>query len=349
MKAAIFLGPEKMEVREVPRPGCGDGEILIRVGACAVCGTDVRIYYHGQRNVHPPHIIGHEIAGTIEELGTGVSGYDIGDRVILVTSVGCGKCKYCVRGYQNLCVDTRAIGYFYQGGFAEYMAVPREAVQQGSVLKIPGELSFEQASIIEPLSCCINGQDYLKIEQGDVVAIFGAGPIGCMHTELARASGASETILIEVSPTRLDLARDFSPDLLIDAGREDPVERVLEITDGEGADVVVVACSSPRAQQQALQLTAKRGRISFFAGLPRGSSVVELDSNLIHYREISVFGAFASYREQYIRAMTLVSSGKVRAERFITHRFALDDIVKAIETTKSGVGLKAVIGNEAQG
>ncbi|MCK4417306.1 MAG: zinc-binding dehydrogenase, partial [Candidatus Latescibacteria bacterium] len=241
----------------------------------------------------------------------------------------------------------KALGYFYPGGFAQYIAVPREAVRQESVLKLPQGISFEEASIVEPLSCCINGQDYLRIEPGDTVAIFGAGPIGRMHAELARAGGASRIILIDLSPQRLQLARDCpSIDYIIDVEREDPVEKILELTQGEGADVAVVACSSGKAQQQALQIAAKKGRVSFFAGLSKENSTIELDSNIIHYREISVFGAFASYREQYLRALELISSGKVKAMGLITHRFPLDRIVEGIQTAKSGIGLKVVITDE---
>ena len=347
MKAAVFEGPERMSVKQVPRPECRMGEVLVKVKACAVCGTDIRIYYHGQKNVIPPHIIGHEIAGIVAEVGEGVNGYEVGEPVTLVTSVGCGKCKYCQKGYVNLCPSGKALGYFYPGGFAQYIAVPREAVRQESVLKLPQGISFEEASIVEPLSCCINGQDYLRIEPGDTVAIFGAGPIGRMHAELARAGGASRIILIDLSPQRLQLARDCSSiDCIVDVEREDPVEKILELTQGEGADVAVVACSSGKAQQQALQIAAKKGRVSFFAGLSKQNSTIELDSNIIHYGEISVFGAFASYREQYLRALELISSGKVKAMGLITHRFPLDRIVEAIQTAKSGIGLKVVITDE---
>ncbi|GAF74604.1 unnamed protein product, partial [marine sediment metagenome] len=133
----------------------------VKVYACAICGTDVRIYRHGQKNVVPPHIIGHEIAGTVEALGPGVTGVEIGSHVVVVTSVGCGECKFCRRGWHNLCVKGVAIGYYYQGGFAQYITVPEPAVMQGNIIPFSPELSFPEASIVEPLSCCINGQEYL--------------------------------------------------------------------------------------------------------------------------------------------------------------------------------------------
>jgi len=343
MKAAVFQGPERMEVKEVDTPQYKEGEVLLKVEACAVCGTDARIYYHGQKNVVPPHIIGHEIGGTICETGKGVNGYKIGEKVTVVTSVGCGKCRFCRKGWFNLCKTPGYIGYYYPGGFAEYVIVPEGAVKGNNILPAPESLDFDEISLVEPLSCCINGQDYLNIQEGDCVVVFGAGPIGCMHAELAKAQGAGKLILIDISEERLALAQRFRVDEFINAGEVDAVKKVLELTGGEGADVIVTACSSNKAQEDALQIAGVKARISFFAGLPKDNPVIKLDSNIIHYKEISVYGAFASYRRQYEKALELISQGKIEAKKFITHRFSLDEIVKGIETARSGKALKVVI------
>ncbi len=347
MKAAVFMEPGKMEVKEVDKPVCKDGEILVKVGACAICGTDVRIYFNGQKNVVPPHIIGHEIAGTIEEIGKGVSGYSIGGRVTTVTSVCCGKCKFCEKGYYNICVDSRAIGYFWPGGFAEYVSIPKDAVSQNSVIKIPDNVSFEEASIVEPLSCCINGQDYLDIQEGDFVVVFGCGPIGIMHAELAKAQGAASVVIADISEDKLQFGRGFKDIILLNVKEEDPVDKVMKLTGGEGADVVIVAAGSKKAQVQAMNMAAKKARVSFFAGLPKDDPIIELDSNLLHYREISVFGAFASYEAQYRKALNIVSAGKIESGKIITHTFPLDKIVEAIKLVKAGKTLKVVIKIEA--
>jgi len=338
------MGPENIEVKDVPKPECGPGEILIKVGACAVCGTDLRIYYHGQKNVKPPAITGHEIAGTIEEVGDGVEGYSVGQRAVIVTPVGCGRCKFCREGMHNLCVDFKAIGYDFPGGFAEYMVVNETAVRQGNVLIAPDDLPFDEGSLIEPLSCCLNGQEYLDIQIGDVVAIFGAGPIGSMHAELARSQGATKIILVEPAESRMKMAKDRDiADCYIMPPDEDPVERVMDETDGVGADVSIVACGVHVAQQQALQATAKRGRVSFFAGLPKDKPTIEFDSNYLHYREISVFGAFASHATQYIKAMALVASRKVDARKLITKHLTLETMVEGIRGYKEGGDLKMVV------
>ena len=344
MKAAVYLGPGKVEIRDVPKPECGPNEIVIKVQACAICGTDVRIYYNGQKNVVPPAITGHEIAGVLEKVGRGVKGYKEGQRAVVVTPVGCGTCRFCRASMHNLCVDFKAIGYDFPGGFAEYVPINEAAVRQANVIIAPDSLDFDEGSLVEPLSCCINGQEYLKISLGDVVVVIGAGPIGCMHAELAKSYGATKVIMIDTVDERVDLARKATTaDVFVNGLKQDAVKTVMEQTGGLGADVIITACSAGIAQQQALQMAAKRARISFFAGLPKDKPTIEFDSNLLHYREVSVFGAFASHSTDYVRALALVASRKIDARKFITSRIPLDEIVSGFESSRSGHGLKVVV------
>jgi len=343
LKAAVFYGPGDIRIENKDKPKPAPGEVLIKIKNCAVCGTDVRIYSYGQANVKPPHIIGHEIAGVISEIGEGVESCREGERVTVVTCVGCGVCDFCLDGRVNLCKKLKAIGYYYSGGFAEYMIVPREAVQQGNILPLPEDLPFDEATLAEPLSCCINGQEYLNIDMGDTVVVIGAGPIGCMHVELAKVSGATKIILADISSQRLKLAQRIKADIYVNSQEEDLVKRVLEETKGEGADVVITACPSPQAQQQALEMIRSRGRISFFGGLPHDRSKVTLDTNIIHYKEISIYGAFASHHLQYKKAIELLSSGRIEGKKFITHHFPLDQLAEAIQKVKKGEALKAVV------
>lgn len=343
MKAAVFLGPERIEIKEVATPSPGEGEVLLKVHACAICGTDVRIYYHGQKNVQPPHITGHEVVGEVVELGRGVKGYEKGERVTVVTEIGCGNCDFCLQGKYNLCPQMRAVGYYFQGGFAEYMVVPREAVKQGNILPIPDELSSEEGTLAEPLSCVINGQEYLNINYQDTVVIFGAGPIGCMHAELARVSGAKKVIMVDISPQRLKMGEKFRVDLLLNPEEENTVERIMEETGGKGADVVITACPSGKAQEDAVKITATCGRISFFGGLPHQNPCIQLNSNLIHYKEISIFGAFSSYIWHYKKAISLLASGQIEGGKFITLTLPLEKLVEGIQQVKEGKELKVVI------
>lgn len=326
----------------MPKPG--PGEVLLKVEACAICGTDLRIFAQGQKNVVPPQVTGHEICGIVEELGEGATGYRPGDKVIVVTPVGCMKCRPCQQGRHNLCLNFRAIGYHFPGGFAQYMVMPAEAVAQGCLIKVPADLPSEEACLVEPLSCCVNGQEYLGIEVGDRVVIYGAGPIGLMHMELARASGATHVTLIDIAGERLRKADEvFGIDRIIDSTVEDPEEVVMAETDGRGADVVICAAPAHAVFEQALRICAIRGRISYFASLSKADPVIKFDANLLHYKEIGLFGAFASYAAQYQRAADLVAARKVDMRKFVTHRFPIDRIHEAFSVAKSGEGFKVVV------
>ena len=347
MKAAFYLGPGQMEVREAPKPEAGPGDLLLRVDACSLCGTDVRILKHGHAKIQPPHITGHEICGTIAQVGKGVTGYTEGQRAIIVTEVGCGRCEFCLRGKQNLCKrvsqDLNCIGYRFPGGFAEYIHMPEEAVSQGCVIPVPDGLSTDEAALAEPLSCVINGQEYLNIGIGDTVAVIGAGTIGCMQLALARAQGASKVFLLGRSKERLKLAEPFRPDALLSSLDGDPVEQVMDLTNGRGVDVAIVACSDGQAQEQAIDMCAIQGRISLFGGLPKDKPTINFNSNTVHYKELSVFGAFASNAYQYVQALDLLATGRVPGQQFITHHFPLDEVVEGIQTSMRGEALKVVI------
>ena len=345
MKAAIFYGPEKISIQQWDKPVCRDDEILIKVYYCAICGTDVRTFFHGHKKVIPPAIIGHEITGEVVEIGKNVkTELKKGDKITPVTSIGCGRCKLCHKGLYNLCPDTKALGYYFQGGFAEYMVIPESAVKQNAWVILPDNVSLLEGSLIEPLSCVINAQNYLNIQQDDTVVIYGGGPIGFMHAVLAGASGTRNVIMIDPAFDRLKkFASKFSSLILIDPNSENTVQRVKEITDGYGADVIITACPAKQAQVEAFSIASAHSRISFFGGLPKDDSLVTIDTNLIHYNEISVFGAFASNKPDYQKASDLISSRKIDPSKFITEVIPLDDIEKGIRMVKEGSVLKVVV------
>ena len=345
MKAAVVESLGTIRVGSVPDPDVLAGSMLVRVEACAVCGSDIRIFRKGDPRATLPRIIGHEIAGTIEKLGEGTRGFAVGERVTIAPGHGCGVCAYCRRGMGNVCVDPRpSVGYASSGGFARYIVPPVNVVANGFVNRIPDGLSFEDASMAELLACCINGQERASVAQGDTVLVMGAGPAGCMHVELARARGASRVILTQRSEGRLLLAAErFAPDLAIRAEGDELVERVKRETGGLGADVVIVAAPSPRAQETALRLTAPRGRISFFGGLPKDNRTITIDANVIHYLEISLTGASSSLGRQNREALELIAAGKVHAPRYITHRFGLDETPAAFATVEAKQAIKAVV------
>ncbi|HEY3023048.1 MAG TPA: zinc-dependent dehydrogenase [Actinomycetota bacterium] len=343
MKVARLHAPGDLRVEDVEVPEAGPGGLVIRVRTCSTCGTDAKIFRFGHHHISLPRVLGHEVAGEIAEVGPEVRGWSLGDRVQVIAAIPCGVCHYCRQGQETVCEDLESIGYQYDGGFAEFMWVPPKVLQRDGVNRIPDHVPFEAASLTEPLACVLNGQEIAQVGRGDVVAVLGAGPIGCLHVRLARARGARTIVLADINQDRLDLAARAEPDAAIDSSKEDPIDAVRKLTDGRGADVVITATGVGQAQEQALEMTAPRGRISLFGGLPKDNSAIRLDSNLVHYRELSIFGAYGSAPRHNRDALSLIANGGVRVDDLITHRMPLADVLGAIETVRVGGGLKVVI------
>jgi len=343
LKAAVLEELEKLVVRNVPTPTAADGEILVRVRACAVCGSDIRIFHKGNPRVKPPQIIGHEVAGVIEAVGDGVTGFAIGDRIALGADVPCGVCKWCRRGLGNNCLTNYAIGYQFPGGFAQYILLNETTVKFGPVHRIPAGLDFEAAALAEPLACVINGIELVQVHPGDTVVVFGAGPVGCMIAQTARRFGATTVVHIEYDADRLETAKGFGADHFILSSTEDPVERVMEITSGEGADVVLTACPAVATHKQAIEMAAHRGRVNLFGGLGAGAPDLAIQSNLIHYKECFVLGSHGSVPRQHRIALDFLAAGYINAGDYVSHRFGLDEIHRAFEAAEKKEGLKVVV------
>jgi L-iditol 2-dehydrogenase len=328
--------------KAVPEPG--DDSLLIKVEACAICGSDVRIYRKGDSRAHYPIVIGHEIAGIVVKVGKDVHGYQEGQRVCVAPGHGCGKCKYCLSGHSNVCINPcPSIGYASDGGFAEYMVPPPNVVALGFVNPIPEGLSFDHASMSELLACSLNAQENTPVHPGDVVLIMGAGPAGCMQIELARLKGARKVLITQHSRGRLDLAQRFNPDRAIASSVENLEQIVMDETDGMGADVVFVCAPSKDAQEQAFSLLAPRGRVNFFGGLPKDNSFITTNANVIHYKELFVGGASSSLARQNREALDLIASEKVHAAQYITQRFPLDEIEAGFAAVENRQAIKVVI------
>jgi L-iditol 2-dehydrogenase len=343
VRAAVFYGPGDLRVEERPRPHIADDEVLLEVEACAVCGSDARTFRFGASNITAPVVIGHEVAGTLAEVGGAVRDYARDQRVAVAPAIPCGDCRFCRRGAETMCDRLRSIGYDFDGGFAEYMAVPASAVRAGCVNAVPDGLSSTEAALAEPLACVINGQELLDVGPEDDVVVLGAGPVGCLHASLAKVRGARKVVMADLRPERLELARPFGADILVDASREDVRQRVLDETAGHGASVVVVAAPSRAAQEQAVTLAAKRGRIDFFGGLPRSDPYISLDANLVHYRELSIMGAYGSRPAHNRQALGLLAAGRIRVAGLVGLVLPLERVHEGLEAIAAGSVLKVVV------
>jgi len=343
VKAAVYEGIERIVLREVPVPELTENEILIKIKCCAICGTDLRIYHHGNPTVVPPTITGHELSGVITKTGKNVKNFKEGERVTIATSIPCLECPACRKRQYNICDNLKGIGYQYQGGFAEYMKVPEQALKADYLLKLPEGVSFEEASLSEPFACVINGQGLSGVKKGDIVLIIGAGPIGAMHVALAKINGATKVILADLIPERLDLAKQLPVDYLINTSQKELKEEVMKITEGQGADVVIVAVPSSKAQEEGLAVTAKRGRLNLFGGLPKTNPTTAFNTNLIHYREIFVHGSYGSVADQQRKALQLFAEKRIDAKKFISLTLPIEKIIEGYHISEEKRVYRVVI------
>ena len=346
MQALRFYAPEDVRLEKVPEPECGPDEVKLKVKNCSTCGTDVKIFYNGHQNLAPPRTIGHEIAGEVVEVGPDVEGdWKPGDRAQVIAAVPCGDCYECDKGWMAVCQNQTSVGYQYDGGFAEFMIVPREVLKVDGLNRIPDNVGYDEASAAEPFACAINAQELLGIEAGDTVVVFGAGPIGCMHIRIARGvHDAGRIFLIDVNAERLKMSADaVQPDEVINGAEVDVRERVMELTGGRGADVIITATAANVTQEQAISMAARNGRISFFGGLPKTDPFIRCDSNLVHYRQLHIHGANGSAPEHNKRALEYISTGQVPVKDLITEHIPLERALEAFQIVKNGEAIKVTI------
>ena len=344
MKAAVYLEPGRIEVTEIPDPEILEDELLIRVRAASICGTDLRIYKHGHFKIPAGErrVLGHEIAGDVIEVGSRAKGYAVGERVTVTPNVGCGLCRQCRAGANNMCPDYEAFGISLNGGFEEFLRIPGFAVQRGNVFHIPDGVTYAEAALVEPFSCSYRGQRQLHVDFEDTVLIVGAGPMGAFHTILAKLAGARKIIVSDLAPVRLENARRLGADVVVNVSSTDLAEAVMTETQGRGADVIVTAVSSPAVQAQAVALLATHGRVNFFAGLGAGGTV-EIDTNRLHYKGLVLTGTTGSSNSDYAAALELVGDRRADLSSLVTATFPLERIHDAFEHSTSGSGMKSMI------
>ena len=341
MKAAVFERVGTITVRNVPDPECDAGGMVVRVKACGICGSDARNFRAGLRTGATGQVMGHEIAAVVERVGPACTRFHEGDAVAVAPDVSCGVCRFCARGLVNLCLEHRMIGTHWPGGFAEMLALPGVVVERGILHLIPDGLDFRHAALAEPLASVLAAQETAGIGPGRSVAVFGDGPVGCLHVQVARWRGASPVIL--AGRRRLALAAAFHPDLAVNVASEDPVSAIRAATGGRGADVAIIATPAAVSQEQGLGCVDKRGTVILFGGLPRGDPYVRLDANRIHYDEIRLVGSFSYTAREHAAALEAIRDGRIAADALITRVVPLDGIVEAIQDSESGKVLKVVV------
>jgi L-iditol 2-dehydrogenase len=338
MLAMKLYGKEDLRLEKVEDPYAEADEAILRVRATNICATDIKAYSTGART-KMPIILGHEFAGDIVDASPNLKDY-IGKRVVVDPDISDGNCEYCLRGDHALCPNLYTIGIHIDGSFAEYVRIPGQAFRVGCVQEIPEDMSYEEASLVEPFASCFRGQRKLDIKPGDIVTVIGAGPIGLMHLKLARLFGASKVIMSEVMEHRINIAEKMGADHVINPMEEDIEKRIMELTGQRGSDVVIVAVASPQAQKDALRIVRRGGRVNFFAGLPAGKEIVEINTNVIHYKQITVLGTSMPDIHDFKKMIDILSSRLIDVRPFITHTFSLKDGITAFSTAIRGEGLK---------
>lgn len=345
MLSLQLYGPEDIRLTEEEIPRIAQDELLIRVRTAAVCGTDVRSWRYGKDFVDAAHpmTLGHEICGTVEQTGAQVSGFKKGMRVAFVPCSGCGVCDLCTHGNTHQCAQLIARGINARGLMSEYVVASAKEIAQGNIFAAPEELSDEEITLNEPLSCVYNGFLNLRVEPGDTALVIGAGPIGVMHAQLLHMAGA-EVFVAEKLQHRAQLAQKIAPYItLVPADADSLTAFVTEKTQGRGVDVGITACPDPAAQQEILPLMAHNGRVHFFGGVPKELQPVALDTNLIHYKALYVTGSTCSNVWEFRKTLEFVRRGAVNLRDMVTARFDKQDAVSAFEHAKNCVGLKNII------
>ena len=314
MTAAVLYGKEDVKIEKVPIPRVEDGEVLIKVEVALTCGTDLKVYQRGYhaRMITPPALFGHELSGIIEEVGSGVRAFKKGMRVVALNSAPCGACFYCSKHQENLCEDL----LFNNGAYAEYIKVPRRIVES-NMLAIPSGISFEAAAIAEPLACVLRGLHETGAQIGDSVVVIGGGPIGLMFMQVAKVSGMN-VIAVVKREQQASAARKFGADEIVQTLKtDDPIGAVLARTKERGADVVIEAVGRPQAWQWAVDMVRKGGTVNFFGGCATGTKV-ELDTNRLHYSEITLKATFHHTPDMVRRAFALICERKIKSTDYVT-------------------------------
>jgi L-iditol 2-dehydrogenase len=341
MTAAVLYGKEQLRIERVDIPRLAPGDVLVRVRTALTCGTDVKVFrrgYHAMM-IQPPSLFGHELAGDIVAMGESVEGFQVGDRVVAANSAPCGECYHCRRQQENLCDNL----LFNNGAYAEYIRIPERIVQK-NLHRIPAHVSYQDAALVEPLSCVMRGLEETGVRPADSVAVIGLGPIGMMFVRLATTVYKARVIAVGRRQQQLDRAvRLGAAETVLNDEGADAATEVRDLTGGRGADVVIEAVGMPEVWQLAIKLLRRGGVVNFFGGCPSGSEV-GVDTDLLHYSELTLKASFHHTPALVRKALEAVSSGYVTARDFVNRVEPLTNLLEVMQHLMSHNGhLKTAI------
>jgi len=334
---AVYHNNNDVRVEEMPKPEIRDDEILVKVMASGICGSDVTEWY---RVPKAPRVLGHEATGVIDKVGSKVAGLNVGDRVFISHHVPCEKCRYCLRGNHTACKTLHTTNY-YPGGFAQYIRVPRINVEKG-VYKLPINLSFEEGTFIEPLACVVRGQRLAEVKKDDVLIVIGSGVSGILHTQLAKHSGVKRVVVTDINKYRLGLAKKFGADFTVDANENLP-HKIKEINYERLADKVVVCTGATQAALAALDCVDKGGTIMFFA-VPEPSVKIPVPVNKFWRNEITIKTSYGAAPNDIAESLNVLAKGKLNVRDMVTHKLSLRQAAEGFRLmAEAGKSLKVLL------
>lgn len=338
MKATYFLGNGKFETKEVPLRKPEADEVVVKVAACGICGTDIHIYHgdKGSADVTPPVILGHEFSGIVEEIGANVTSLQVGDHVTVDPNIYCGSCHYCKIGKKNMCRNLFAIGVNRDGGFAEKCVVPEK-----QCVLLDKKIPLEYGAMTEPLACCLRGIDIADIRPGNTVLVIGDGAIGLLMVQLAKLAGASKVILSAPIDSRREIGLALGADVVVNPVKEDLLGRIREEFRSDGADVVIECVGSIQATGQAVEAADRGGTVLLFS-VPKAGATYCLSMESVFQKELKICGSFVN-PDTHGRAAALISSGKIRLEPILTHAFPIDQLEDAIHMQMRTDSIKVLV------
>jgi L-iditol 2-dehydrogenase len=338
MWVAMYYSNKDVRIEEMPVPKIGEGELLVRVEASGICGTDVLEWYRINR---VPLVLGHEVAGVVAEIGKGTRGFSKGDRLVVAHHVPCNECHYCLNGHETVCETLRKTN-FEPGGFAEYIRVPKINVKRG-IFILPKEVSFEEGTFIEPLACVLRGQKLAGMSKGKSVLVLGAGISGILHIQLAKHLDARRIISTDINDYRLKMAKKFGADVVIRA--DDEIPKVLrEVNNGMLADLVIVCTGAKSALVQALKSVERGGTVLFFAATEKDVTIPLSVNDIFWRNEVTLMSSYAGSPADHWEALDLIRSGEIRVAEMITHRLGLNETGLGFQlVAKAEKSLKVII------